>query len=449
MPQELRTFTVNLKSLDQDISDPIVAGAADANGRTFRVIFDEEAAAQFTDETNVYLSWMHKQLGIKGYNIFTKVSDDPITWEIKWPRSMLKKGDVLACIEIVDSVSIAASTNFIVHVLEDPNDGSQFVVSDDYTVFQNAVIELNCIGEQAKKQLRQQRIEFEDMMLQASRYSKTVEEIRQTADDAHDMAEKAYTEVKTGMVTREELDTAIKDAHHLKYEKVEELPVQGAEDTIYLLSLGDSAQEHQKYKEYIWTGDEFEQIGDTASDLANYVTLDQLYAAKDEVTKNAEKYSDDKLDEFKESFTKETTDTITKMGEEIQQEANNYAKGYADKVGDNVTKYVEDKLAEQKSSSDEATQNLQKSLDDTKKSLQDQIDANDKKTQEALDTKVDKATLGDLPDGQTITNYVDKKVSDLDTKVTEKIGDIPTDETIAEHIKKQVEEGQPDLNEFF
>ena len=42
MSQELRAFTVNLKSMDQDIPDPIVAGAGDANGRTFRIIFDQD-----------------------------------------------------------------------------------------------------------------------------------------------------------------------------------------------------------------------------------------------------------------------------------------------------------------------------------------------------------------------------------------------------------------------
>ena len=51
MSQELKTVTVNLKSLDQDIKDPIVAGGADANGRTFRIMFDQEAAAQITPES--------------------------------------------------------------------------------------------------------------------------------------------------------------------------------------------------------------------------------------------------------------------------------------------------------------------------------------------------------------------------------------------------------------
>ena len=148
MSQELRAFTVNLKSMDQDIPDPIVAGAGDANGRTFRIIFDQEAEAQLTPETKIYLSWFHKQKKIKGYNVFTQTSDDPVIWEIKWPQTMLHEGDVLCCIEMVDSVSIVQSTTFLVHVLTDPNDGSGFVVSDDFSEFQNAVIQLNCIADQ-------------------------------------------------------------------------------------------------------------------------------------------------------------------------------------------------------------------------------------------------------------------------------------------------------------
>lgn len=178
MSQELRAFTVNLKSMDQDIPDPIVAGAGDANGRTFRIIFDQEAEAQLTPETKIYLSWFHKQKKIKGYNVFTQTSNDPVIWEIKWPQTMLHEGDVLCCIEMVDSVSIVQSTTFLVHVLTDPNDGSGFVVSDDFSEFQNAVIQLNCIADQMKDQMLQQKLEFEDMALQFG-------EIKEKADAAY------------------------------------------------------------------------------------------------------------------------------------------------------------------------------------------------------------------------------------------------------------------------
>ena len=181
MGQELKAVTVNLKSLDQDIQDPIVAGGADANGRTFRIIFDQEAAAQCVADTKVYLSWRHVQLGIKGYNVFTKTHEDPIVWEIKWPQAMLHEGDVLCCVELVDSVSIASSTNFLVHVLSDPNDGSAFVVSDDFSAFQNAVINLASIGDKMERQMEEQRKEFKE-------WTKETETIKKVAADAYDKA---------------------------------------------------------------------------------------------------------------------------------------------------------------------------------------------------------------------------------------------------------------------
>ena len=56
MANELKATVVNMKHLSQNIDDPIVVGAADANGRTLRIIFTQEAAAQFTAGTKVYLS---------------------------------------------------------------------------------------------------------------------------------------------------------------------------------------------------------------------------------------------------------------------------------------------------------------------------------------------------------------------------------------------------------
>ena len=48
MAKELKTFVLNMKSLDQQIPSPILVGAGDANGRTFRIIFTQEAADMFT-----------------------------------------------------------------------------------------------------------------------------------------------------------------------------------------------------------------------------------------------------------------------------------------------------------------------------------------------------------------------------------------------------------------
>ena len=76
MANELKATVINMKNLSQDIADPIIVGAGDAAGRALRVIFTQEAAAQFTPSTKVYLSWWHQEKNIKGYNVFTEIVND-------------------------------------------------------------------------------------------------------------------------------------------------------------------------------------------------------------------------------------------------------------------------------------------------------------------------------------------------------------------------------------
>lgn len=189
MAQELRALTVNMKSFDQDIPDPIVAGGADADGRTFRLIFSQEAEAQLAEDSKVYLSWYHQQLKIKGYNVFDQKSKtDPAAWEIKWPQKMLREGDVLCCVELVDDISIVQSQNFIVHVLADPNDGSKYVVSDDFSVFQQAVIDMNSAAKKAEEQLEEQKAEFEEM-------EKTFEDIKTESEEVFKKAQEIVDQI--------------------------------------------------------------------------------------------------------------------------------------------------------------------------------------------------------------------------------------------------------------
>lgn len=131
MTAELNRHVINMKSLDQNIKDPIIAGAGSANSRKLYIIFTQEAAAQFTPETQVYLAWKHQQLKTRGYNVFNQVSEDPPTWEIAYPQKLLREGDVLARIELVDSISVSVSTDFIIRVLEDPIAGDSWVAEND------------------------------------------------------------------------------------------------------------------------------------------------------------------------------------------------------------------------------------------------------------------------------------------------------------------------------
>lgn len=196
MPAELKDFVVNLKSLSQDIEDPIIQGGGDANGRTLRIIFTQEAADMFTPYTKVYLYWNHQQLKTYGVNVFTRVSKgedcfNPPVWEIHWPKAMLHEGDVLCCIKLVDDISIAPSNNFLVHVLQDPNDGSSFVVGDDYSIFDKAVLEMNAATQKAQEQLEKQQEEFEAMRQEFSTMRDDIQAATDKANEAYELAKEA------------------------------------------------------------------------------------------------------------------------------------------------------------------------------------------------------------------------------------------------------------------
>ena len=195
MPIELKAFTVNMKSMDQDIDDPIIAGAGDANGRTFRVIFTQEAAAQFTEYSKVYLSWKHKQAKIEGLNVFTHVKDDPMIWKVHWPQTMLRRGHVLCCIKLVVDVSIVQSTKFIVHVLSDPTSGENFVTSDDYSIFQTAIINLNYISQKMVHQMEDQEKEFAEWREDFASMKGEIAAATDKANEAYELAQDALEQI--------------------------------------------------------------------------------------------------------------------------------------------------------------------------------------------------------------------------------------------------------------
>lgn len=195
MSVELKATVVNMKTLSQKIEDPIINGAADARGRTLRIIFTQEAAAQITPKTKVYLSWLHQEKNIKGYNVFTEIKniddeDFPPTWEIYYPSSMLWEGNVLANIQLVDDVSISVSTNFIIHVLKDPNEDDRYTPSDDYSEFKEAVINLNSLSDRMEEQLADDKAAFDQIVEDFEEMKNTiateesVAEIREMAENA-------------------------------------------------------------------------------------------------------------------------------------------------------------------------------------------------------------------------------------------------------------------------
>ena len=129
---------------------------------------------------------------------------------------MLYGGNVLACIQLVDNVSIATSTNFIIHILIDPNDGSTYVESDDYSDFQKMVITINSLSEQMRRQLIAQKLEFEDMQLEfmdMRRIAKNAEDVsiyaRQISEESLANSNNAITIATEAKELVEEFDSRI------------------------------------------------------------------------------------------------------------------------------------------------------------------------------------------------------------------------------------------------
>ena len=196
MATELKATVINLKTLSQDIPDPIVVGAGDMMGRKLRVIFTQEAAAQFTPNTKVYLSWLHQENNIKGYNVFTEIKNPtennfPPTWEITYPKSMLYEGNVLACLEIVDDVSIATSVNFIIHVLTDPNDGDPDINESDYSNFQKIITQVNTLIQNMSDQIASQQSAFEEIQNTFTDMQETVDNDKELSENAQETAAEA------------------------------------------------------------------------------------------------------------------------------------------------------------------------------------------------------------------------------------------------------------------
>lgn len=88
-------------------------------------------------------------------------------------------------------------------------------------------------------------------------------------------------EVDLTVITSEQVDDAINAAiagiTQFDFQVVTELPAEGVKGIIYLVAKGTGKLKNV-YDEYIWTGTDFEQIGDTQIDLSGYWQEDELVA---------------------------------------------------------------------------------------------------------------------------------------------------------------------------
>jgi chromosome segregation ATPase len=139
---------------------------------------------------------------------------------------MLYEGNVVACIQIVDNVSISTSVNFTIHVLIDPNDGSKFTATDDFTEFQKAVISLTTAETEAREQMEEQAAQFEEMQIEFNNVKEIAENAHNISQAAQEIAEQALATSNEALETIIDFTSLAKEIQTQEQEnsaKIEEL----------------------------------------------------------------------------------------------------------------------------------------------------------------------------------------------------------------------------------
>lgn len=103
-----------------------------------------------------------------------------------------------------------------------------------------------------------------------------------------------FTPVKEEMKT--EINKAVSESGHLKREVVDNLPLSGIDNVIYMKSK--SGKEDNIYDEYMWINQKWERIGSSEVDLSNYPTKQALEESMTRTLTEAKQYTDQEKSKY-------------------------------------------------------------------------------------------------------------------------------------------------------
>ena len=130
----------------------LYANEGDANGRGIELYVLDGGAPADMSGMSVYLAWGH-EMGGEGLTEFSPVDAARGRWRVLFPTSMQRRGTALARILVyLDGSAITGSKNFRIRIEADPVDGSTALSDNDFTVFQQAVVDLNSALERFSSQ---------------------------------------------------------------------------------------------------------------------------------------------------------------------------------------------------------------------------------------------------------------------------------------------------------
>lgn len=266
---------------------------------------------------------------------------------------------------------------------------------------------------------------------------------------------KAYTDEREGVLqgkidlkadadavyTKEAADAAIQkaitDSGHLKRQIVDALPDAATADlnTIYMVPKATADGEQQHYDEFMFLNGAFEKIGDTKVDLSDYATKEEVATAKSEAIASAATDATTKADAAQAAaIAAAATDASAKADKALEDakadaaakasKALEDAKSYSDSLAPNYevagaaakAETAAKEYADTKKT--EAVEESQTYVDNQVKTINDNL--NTKVTADDVDKAI-KASNGELPEGQTIKDYVDSVVEAGGSDATEAI----------------------------
>lgn len=109
-----------------------------------------------------------------------------------------------------------------------------------------------------------------------------------------DIPDTLFTPVKEEMKT--EINKAVSESGHLKREVVDNLPLSGIDNVIYMKSK--SGEENNIYDEYMWINQKWERIGSSEVDLSNYPTKQALEESMTRTLTEAKQYTDQEKSKY-------------------------------------------------------------------------------------------------------------------------------------------------------
>jgi hypothetical protein len=195
--------TVTLDLADGYVPN-LIAHESDADGRGIDLYITQDGQAASMSGMTVNLEWVNRRTGHQGYNKFTAVSATTGHFKLYYPTAMQEPGTVLARISIYlgGTTPISGSLNFEIYVQPSPINQDAQIGSDDFTQFQEAVRDLNELGEEVRK-AEDARVEAENKRVTAESSRASAESTRVANENARKTAETARATAESKRETAE------------------------------------------------------------------------------------------------------------------------------------------------------------------------------------------------------------------------------------------------------